>query len=79
MLVESTIIQGKQQVDQENVKPPQTPQSHRSTKTTAVLKQAGAKVLNIKHSSPVQQPVLNGKYALLSRLGEGNTSKVYLA
>lgn len=25
------------------------------------------------------QPVLNGKYALLSRLGEGNTSKVYLA
>jgi hypothetical protein len=47
MLVESTIIQGKQQVDQENVKPPQTPQSGRSTKTTAVLKQAGAKVLNI--------------------------------
>ena len=25
------------------------------------------------------QPVLNGKYALLNRLGEGNTSKVYLA
>ena len=25
------------------------------------------------------QPVLNGKYALMSRLGEGNTSKVYLA
>jgi hypothetical protein len=24
-------------------------------------------------------PVLNGKYALKSRLGEGNTSKVYLA
>jgi len=26
-----------------------------------------------------QQPVLNGKYALMNRLGEGNTSKVYLA
>lgn len=25
------------------------------------------------------QPVLNGKYALMNRLGEGNTSKVYLA
>ena len=25
------------------------------------------------------QPILNGKYALLNRLGEGNTSKVYLA
>ena len=27
----------------------------------------------------MQHPVLNGKYALMSRLGEGNTSKVYLA
>jgi MAP/microtubule affinity-regulating kinase len=26
-----------------------------------------------------QMPVLNGKYAMLSTLGEGNTSKVYLA
>lgn len=26
-----------------------------------------------------QAPVLNGKYNLLSTLGEGNTSKVYLA
>lgn len=25
------------------------------------------------------QPVLNGKYRLINRLGEGNTSKVYLA
>lgn len=26
-----------------------------------------------------QMPVLNGKYEMLSTLGEGNTSKVYLA
>ena len=29
--------------------------------------------------SECTQPILNGKYALYSRLGEGNTSKVYLA
>ncbi len=30
-------------------------------------------------AAQIMQPILNGKYALLNRLGEGNTSKVYLA
>ena len=30
-------------------------------------------------SSELKVPVLNGKYAILQSLGEGNTSKVYLA
>jgi len=30
-------------------------------------------------SMPITMPVLNGKYIMLSTLGEGNTSKVYLA
>ncbi len=33
-------------------------------------------VISAKVTPP--QPVLNGKYMLLNRLGEGNTSKVYL-
>jgi hypothetical protein len=33
----------------------------------------------MENQKPPQAPVLNGKYTLLSTLGEGNTSKVYLA
>lgn len=32
-----------------------------------------------KSSDSGKTPILNGKYAMLSSLGEGNTSKVYLA
>lgn len=45
--------------------------SAKSGKSTLAM--AGSKVVM------PQYPILNGKYALMSRLGEGNTSKVYLA
>ena len=45
--------------------------SAKSNKSTLAF--AGSKVMMS------QYPILNGKYALMSRLGEGNTSKVYLA
>jgi hypothetical protein len=32
-----------------------------------------------KETNLPKMPVLNGKYEMLSTLGEGNTSKVYLA
>jgi hypothetical protein len=41
----------------------------------AEAKQAAPTVIAAKVNP---QPVLNGKYLLLDRLGEGNTSKVYL-
>ena len=42
----------------------------------AEAKVAAPTVIKGKVAPP--QPVLNGKYLLLDRLGEGNTSKVYL-
>ena len=43
---------------------------------SANTKLASPAVISSKVNPP--QPVLNGKYMLLNRLGEGNTSKVYL-
>jgi serine/threonine protein kinase len=42
----------------------------------AEAKAAAPTVITAKVNPP--QPILNGKYLLLDRLGEGNTSKVYL-
>lgn len=47
---------------------------------TTPSSRAGETKMNFQLAAQrMTQPVLNGKYALLNRLGEGNTSKVYLA
>jgi len=43
---------------------------------TTHIENVSAKIVSAKTNPP--QPILNGKYLLLNRLGEGNTSKVYL-